>query len=95
MKLIYIYLYIFIHITNGTELLLLDKYYATIAEVDECLKQADFGPDYTPSIDYSNKLRSEFTLNMPLSQEIKVSMLYFVIFNAIKFNLIIYNNFAE
>ncbi|XP_026476258.1 uncharacterized protein LOC113381745 [Ctenocephalides felis] len=48
-----------------------DKYYATIAEVDECLKQADFGPDYTPSIDYSNKLRSEFTLNMPLSQEIK------------------------
>jgi hypothetical protein len=48
-----------------------DKQYAKIAEVDRILGTADFGDGYIP-VNAGHQFKSEFTLQTPLSPEIKV-----------------------
>lgn len=48
-----------------------DKTVATLAEIDERLKKADFGEDHV-EVDLVSKLKTELELNSPLEPDIKV-----------------------
>jgi hypothetical protein len=48
-----------------------DKHYAKTAEVERILGTADFGEGYFP-VNTGRQFKSEFTLQTPLSPEMKV-----------------------